>query len=494
MSGGLKKSGHTHFCTAIIGAGPAGLAAAVRLSRSGMNDFILIEREGMLGGILNQCIHNGFGLELFREDLTGPEFAARMKAELCGLTACCEAGVLAGLRTARRPEILIHTMVSRAERLEGGGFRLRISSAERGLLTVTAYTIITAAGCRERTRENIEIPGTRPAGIFTAGQAQNLINRRHYSPGSRVIIQGSGDIGLIMARRLTLEGIKVVAVLERLPYLSGLIRNKVQCLDHFGIPLHLGRQIIGIRGRERVESAATAALSQAGTPEPGTELDFDCDTILFAVGLIPELESVIPAGVNLPDRIKPEANAYFETNVPGLFAAGNCLHINDLADSAAAEGVKTAESVLRYLNSPEEFRSAAENTAGKLPYAEPAPKTDLNAEYFRKLEEENYLVCIVCPKGCLLRDGEFGCRRGEEYFRRTASPSGGFRQRIHTTVEVCREIVPAVSVEEIPVKSARHTIIKLKEEAAGLREFQDQITIKDAGCDFTFRLCTENRF
>ena len=316
-----------HYQAAIIGAGPAGLAAAVRLLGGGMHDFILIERENELGGILNQCIHNGFGLELYREDLTGPEFAGRLKAELRELSA--------GLKTA--PTVLTGSMVRRTERLPGGGFRLKISSKDSGLLTITADSVITATGCRERTRENIEVAGSRPAGVFTAGQAQNLVNRRHLAPGSRVIIQGSGDIGLIMARRLTLEGFEVVAVLERLPYLSGLIRNKVQCLDHFGIPLLLGRQIAEIRGRERVHSVVSVGTGPGGKPLPGTETVTECDTVLFAVGLIPELESVKPAGIELLDPFRPSANADFETSVPRLFAAGNCLHINDLADSAAAQ-------------------------------------------------------------------------------------------------------------------------------------------------------------
>ena len=420
------------YRAAIIGAGPAGLSAAVRLLRGGMSDFILIERENELGGILNQCIHNGFGLELYREDLTGPEFAARLKGELYGLAS----------ENLNPPAVLTGSMVRKTLKRVGGDFELRVSSREAGLLNIEAETVITATGCRERTRENIEVAGTRPAGVFTAGQAQNLVNRRHWAPGSRVLIQGSGDIGLIMARRLTLEGFDVIAVLERLPYLSGLIRNKVQCLDHFGIPLLLGRQVTEVRGRRRVSSVSTAEIGADGLPVPGTDRDFDCDTLLFAVGLIPELEPVKTAGVELPDNFRPSANVLFETSTPGLFAAGNCLHINDLADSAAAEGVRTADSVLNYLDSPRDFDSAREAAPAGPPYTDPEPKKELNAAWFKRLEDENYLVCIVCPKGCLLRDGEFGCGRGEEYFRRTASPAGGYSQRIHTTVDIGGEIIP----------------------------------------------------
>ncbi len=478
----------------IIGSGPAGLAAAVKLAREGMTDFILIERERETGGILNQCIHTGFGLELYKEDLTGPEFACRLKNELEILIA------ESADRTQTPPVVLRASMVRKVEKLPDDRFIVRISSKESGLLSIKTGVIITATGCRERTRENIEVAGSRPAGIYTAGQAQNLINRKHYAPGKRVIIQGSGDIGLIMARRLTIEGFNVVAVLERLPWLSGLIRNKVQCLDHFGIKLHLGRQITEICGRGRVSSVISRAVGTGGELLPGSEIEFECDTVLFAVGLIPELESVKPAGVRLPDNFHPKVNSLYETNIPGLFAAGNCLHINDLADSAAAEGIRTADFVLEYIRKNEDFRRKAENAAGKLPYAEPQPKKDLNSDFFKRIEAENYLVCIVCPKGCLLREGEYGCRRGEEYFRRTASPSGGYSQRVSTTVEVNSTeqelqrgllrtvIVPAVSKEEIPVGLIPEAVKKLK-DASGAGCSQSEIIISADGRDFTFTLC-----
>ena len=474
---------------AIIGAGPAGLAAAVKFVQEGMTDFILIEREAETGGILNQCIHNGFGLELYREDLTGPEFALRLSDELKDMI-----GQSAG-KPHEGPVILASSMVKKVERRSGGGFTLSISSKRKGLLALNAEAVLTATGCRERTRENIEVAGSRPAGIFTAGQAQNLINRKHYAPGKRVIIQGSGDIGLIMARRLTIEGFQVVAVLERLPWLSGLIRNKVQCLDHFGISLHLNRQITEIRGRNRVSSVESAATDADGRIIPGTEINFDCDTVLFAVGLIPELESVKPAGIRLPDRFHPSVNGLYETNVPGLFAAGNCLHINDLADSAAAEGASAAEKIVGYLANPSDFRLGAEKAEGLLPYTVSEPDVSLDADFFSRLEKDNCLVCIVCPKGCPLSEGEYGCRRGEEYFRKTASPAGGYSQRVSTTIETgtvdsCGRpiIVPAVSADEIPVKLIPEVVEKLKETASAISS-PEKITVTASGNEYLFSLC-----
>lgn len=457
------------YNTVIIGAGPAGLAAAVRLSEKGMNDFLLIERDGETGGILNQCIHNGFGLRFFREDLTGPEFARRLETQLP-----VSADVLTG------------AMVSSADACPEGGFSIKIRSRRLGLLVIKADTIITATGCRERTRENIEVPGTRPAGVFTAGQAQALINRHHYSIGRRVVIQGSGDIGLIMARRLILEGFDVLAVFERLPYLSGSIRNKVQCLDHFGIPLLLGRRISEIKGRGRVSGVDTTGVDENFHNVPGSTESFNCDTVLFAAGLIPELEAVKPAGLELSDRFHPEVNSAFETNVPGLFAAGNCLHINDLADSAAEEGIKTADSVLNYFEDADRFRT---ETAADLPYSEPEPQTALNNVYFEKIKRENLTVCIVCPAGCLLREGEFGCKRGEEYFRRTAGPAGDFSQRIHTTVECGGKVIPAVSDKEVSVKIAQEAIRLLKEATRKADEFKSSIEVDAGGSPVVFKLC-----
>jgi NADPH-dependent 2,4-dienoyl-CoA reductase/sulfur reductase-like enzyme/CxxC motif-containing protein len=443
-----------------------------------MKDFLLIERDIETGGILNQCIHNGFGLEFFREDLTGPEFAEKLAGRL-------------------EENILTSAMVSRVTRKPGGGFTVRAHSKSEGLLLLEADTIITATGCRERTRENVEVPGTRPAGIFTAGQAQALINRQHSAIGRRIVTQGSGDIGLIMARRLTIEGFEVAAVLERLSYLSGSIRNKVQCLDHFGIELRLGSQIAGIQGKNRVSSVQVTAVDEVLNFVHGTGQEIKCDAVLFAAGLIPELETVKPAGIELPDNFHPRVNSRFETNVPGLFAAGNCLHINDLADSAAAEGIRTAEAVIEYLADPGGFRRLCRPEA---PYTDTQPNRELNADFFKKTADGKFLVCIVCPKGCLLEEGNFGCSRGEEYFRRTAGPAGEYRQRLSTTVELPLregEILPAVSVEEIPtavIPRIRALLKKKASEIVGIPQTSRNIIITFGGESYTFILTpVENR-
>ena len=501
MSSSLSKKGD-RFKTAIIGAGPAGLAAAIKLLRSGVTDFVLIEREEETGGILNQCIHNGFGLNYYRDDLTGPEFARRLETELM-----TELGKLSKRKNESEtigPVILCSSMVSSLTKQvskDGGNkiFSIVVHSKKYSIQSIAADTIITTTGCRERTRENIEVPGTRPAGIFTAGQAQNLINRRHYSIGRSVVIQGSGDIGLIMARRLTLEGFEVKAVFERLPYLSGSIRNKIQCLDHFGLPLYLGRQITDIRGQTRVSAVETAALDEKLDILNGTEEVFDCDTVLFAAGLIPELEAVKPAGVTLPDRFHPEVNSCFETNIPGLFTAGNCLHINDLADSAAKEGAAAAGFVVEYLkNEGVRSISFAESADKVLPYAETEANRELNTEYFTRLKRDGLEVCIVCPKGCLLSEGNYGCLRGEEYWKRTFTEASGYRQRTHTTIELVKnglkEVIPVVSVEEIPVKMIPEVLAQLRSETKKT-EVQAKLSAGSGlkltlyGEIFTFNVC-----
>jgi thioredoxin reductase/CxxC motif-containing protein len=463
------------YRSVIIGSGPAGLAAALRFCNEGMNDFLLLERDAETGGILNQCIHNGFGLKFFGKDLTGPEFVRKLEALL-----------------PPSADILTGAMVSAVNAEKGGGFSIKIHSLSHGLLVIKAETVITATGCRERTRENIEVPGTRPAGVFTAGQAQTLINRRHYSIGRQVVIQGSGDIGLIMARRLTIEGFKVLAVFERLPYLSGSIRNKVQCLDHFEINLHLGRQITNIQGRDRLTAVETLAVDEDFQIVPGSGLNFKCDTALFAAGLIPELETVKPAGISLSDSFHADINSGFETSVQGLFSAGNCLHINDLADSAAEEGISAADSVLKYLKNNVLFRASVRKNK---PFFDPEPNKKIDSSFFEKLIRENLTVCIVCPTGCLLKEGNFGCRRGEEYFRRLQSPEGSYRQRVSTTVEVPgptegeMQIIPAVSEEEIPAALISEAVSTIKETGISLGRDDNRIEIPSGGQTFIFNLC-----
>ena len=309
----------SHIDLAIIGSGPAGLAAAVAAKQHGLKDVVVFERDERPGGILPQCIHNGFGLEKFNEELTGPEYARRY------------------IRMARdnHVDIELDTMVLELDKSR----TLTAVSEGRGLRTYQCESVILAMGCRERPRGAIGIPGTRPAGIFTAGQAQRLINIEGYMPGQSVVILGSGDIGMIMARRMTLEGADVKAVVEILPYTSGLIRNEVQCLNDFGIPLLLNHTVAEIHGENRVEAVTIAKVDSSWNPTPGTEDRMECDTLLLSVGLIPENELSKMAGVSIDPRTGgPYVTEFMETNVEGIFSCGNVLHVNDLVDNVSTEG------------------------------------------------------------------------------------------------------------------------------------------------------------
>jgi NADPH-dependent 2,4-dienoyl-CoA reductase/sulfur reductase-like enzyme len=302
---------------AVIGGGPAGLAAAAKAKEAGLDRVMVIERSEHLGGLLDQCIHNGFGLFYFGEDLTGPEYARRFIEKVNDL------GV----------ESRLNSMVVRMfpER------RLLISS-HTGLTYVSAKAVVLAMGCRERTRNSLKISGTRPAGIFTAGTAQRFVNIYGYVPGKEVVILGSGDVGMIMARRLTLEGVVVKAVVEVLPYVGGLIRNQVQCLNDFNIPLLLEHTVTEIRGRERVEAVTITRVDKKWNPIAGTERIITCDTLLISAGLIPENELSRAAGVEL-DALTggPVVNSAMETSIPGIFAGGNVLHVNDIVDNVTRE-------------------------------------------------------------------------------------------------------------------------------------------------------------
>ncbi len=317
----------------VIGGGPAGLAAALSAVENGLSpaDICILERDSEPGGILNQCIHAGFGLHRFGEELTGPEYAGRYieMAKEAGLTVTVNAMVLS---LSANKEV---TYVS----------------PETGYVTCSADCVILAMGCRERTRGALNIPGTRPAGIFTAGTAQRYVNVEGYMPGRRVVILGSGDIGLIMARRMTLEGAKVLAVCELMPYSGGLARNIVQCLEDFDIPLYLSHTVTNIGGKDRVESVTVAEVDENRRPIPGTEITYDCDTLLLSVGLIPENELTRGAGVAI-DRMTNGAfvNQNRETETEGIYACGNVLHVHDLVDfvseEAAIAGRAAAERIL----------------------------------------------------------------------------------------------------------------------------------------------------
>ncbi len=315
----------------VIGGGPAGLAAALEARKTGIEpgEILILERDRELGGILNQCIHAGFGLHFFGEELTGPEYSGRF------IKMVKEAGI----------EYLTGAMALgvSADRL------VTFVSPETGYVTAQAGAVVLAMGCRERTRGALGIPGTRPQGVFTAGTAQRYVNINGIMPGKRVVILGSGDIGLIMARRLTLEGAKVLRVCEIMPYSSGLARNIAQCLDDFGIPLYLSHTVTEIRGRERVEGVVVSRVDENRRPIPGTEEYVECDTLLLSVGLIPENELSREAGVEL-DAVTggPVVDQYLQTSVPGVFACGNVLQVHDLVDYVTREAFAAGASAARY--------------------------------------------------------------------------------------------------------------------------------------------------
>ena len=324
----------------IIGGGPAGLAAACSARENGAKKVLVIERDREAGGILNQCIHNGFGLHYFKEELTGPEYAGRF------INRAKELGV----------EILLDTMVLSVDRDK----TVTAVNTCEGLITVKANAVVLAMGCRERTRGAIAIPGDRSSGIFTAGTAQRYMNIEGWMVGRRVVILGSGDIGLIMARRMTLEGAKVLACVELMPYSNGLNRNIVQCLKDYDIPLYLSHTITDIIGKQRLEKVVVSEVGSDRKPIPGTEIEFDCDTLLLSVGLIPENELTRAAGI----PIDPRTNGAFvyenmETETPGIFSCGNVVHVHDLVDFVTAESARAGAAAARFSKAEDADESAA---------------------------------------------------------------------------------------------------------------------------------------
>ena len=314
----------------IIGGGPAGLAAAVAAHKAGVTDILILERDNELGGILNQCIHNGFGLHTFKEELTGPEYADRFIQQAKELNIPYKLNTMV-LDLA--PDKTVTAM-----------------NREDGLFQIKPKAVVLAMGCRERPRGALNIPGFRPAGIYTAGTAQRLVNMEGYLPGRKCVILGSGDIGLIMARRMTLEGAEVKVVAELMPYSGGLKRNIVQCLDDYGIPLKLSHTVVDIKGRERVEAIVIAQVDEKLRPIPGTEIEYECDTLLLSCGLLPENELSRAAGVDInPLTNGPRVNEQLETNVPGVFAAGNVLHVHDLVDFVSEEASAAGRHAAAYI-------------------------------------------------------------------------------------------------------------------------------------------------
>ena len=319
----------------IVGGGPAGLAAAASAKDHGIDSILIIERDKELGGILNQCIHNGFGLHTFKEELTGPEYASRF------IDMVLDRGI----------EYKLNTMVMDIS----ADKKVTAMNREDGMFEVQAKAVILAMGCRERSRGALNIPGYRPAGIYSAGTAQRLVNMEGYMPGKEVVILGSGDIGLIMARRMTLEGAKVKVVAELMPYSGGLKRNIVQCLNDFDIPLKLSHTVVDIEGKNRVEAVTIAEVGPDRKPIPGTEERYTCDTLLLSCGLIPENELSKSAGVALnPVTSGPIVNDSLETNIDGIFACGNVFHVHDLVDYVSQEASAAGKNAANYIKNGKE--------------------------------------------------------------------------------------------------------------------------------------------
>ncbi|MFZ5974507.1 MAG: NAD(P)/FAD-dependent oxidoreductase [Bacillota bacterium] len=397
---------------AVIGGGPAGLAAAVECYEQGVKDVIIIERDFKLGGILQQCIHNGFGLHMFKEELTGPEYAQRYidKVEEYGIEALTDTMVL-----EITPEKTVYAI-----------------NPQKGLVCIQAQAVILCTGCRERTRHNLKIPGTRPAGVYTAGMVQRLTNLEGYMPGKEIVILGSGDIGLIMARRLLFEGAKVKGVFELMPYSTGLQRNIRQCLEDFDIPLRFKHTVTNIHGRDRLTGVTVARVDDNRNVIKDSEEYIACDTLLLSVGLIPENEVASAAGVKLDSVTNgPVVDAARQTNVPGVFAAGNTLHVHDLVDFVSEEGAIAARGAAQYV------RGCALNPAfnvsvkpGKgVRYIVPQTVNTLSESelYFR-------------PTG-VFRDGELELRAGDEviYKKKFIRLTPGEMERIRLSEKLLKK-------------------------------------------------------
>ena len=387
---------------AVVGGGPAGLAAAISAKKAGANKVLIIERDNALGGILQQCIHPGFGLTRFNEELSGPEYYSRFIDE------AKEVGV----------EVLLNSMVLDVNDQTG---EVTCVNSEYGLTKIQAGSVVLAMGCRERTRANIVVPGTRPSGLYTAGSAQRLINRQNVMVGKKVVILGSGDIGMIMARRMTLEGAKVVMVVELMDYLAGLTRNKVQCLDDFSIPLKLSHTITKIEGHTRVTGVWVAPVDENKKPIQDKAEFIECDTVLFSVGLIPENELTKKAGITINKITNgPEVNQYMQTSSPKVFACGNVVHVNDLVDNVSSESEQAGKySALYAMGKLTKFNDAIPVKTGRnVRYTCPQKIVKGDDEkvsvYFRVLfPEDNVKLVAKCGETVIAQKKEIRVNPGE---------------------------------------------------------------------------------
>ena len=418
----------------IVGAGPAGMAAALAAYEKGIRDILILERDKEPGGILNQCIHNGFGLHTFKEELTGPEYAARYTSMI----------------EEKQIPILLNTMVVDVQGEDV--CRVTAMNKDRGMFCIEAGAVVLAMGCRERARGAMNIPGYRPAGIYSAGTAQRYVNIEGRMPGRDVVILGSGDIGLIMARRMALQGANVKMVAEIMPYSGGLRRNIVQCLDDYGIPLKLSHTVTEIHGKERVEGVTVSKVDENLKPIPGSEEYVTCDTLLLSCGLIPENELTLGAGAKMDDVTQgPVVNARLETTVKGVFACGNVLHVHDLVDNVSKEAVAAGEFAAEYIQNKEADWGEAKRP--KIP-----AKTQCTLPEGRDASSE--LICICCPVGCLIHaekkeDDSLeitgnSCPKGETYARNEMTAPV---RTVTTMIKVkggSGKVVPVKTAREIP--------------------------------------------
>ena len=447
----------------IIGGGPAGMAAAVSAYENGTTDILILERDKELGGILNQCIHNGFGLHTFKEELTGPEYAARYISMVY----------------EKKIPYMLHTMV--VDVRGGDPCIVTAMNHKKGLFEIEAKAVVLAMGCRERPRGAMNIPGSRPSGIYSAGTAQRFVNIEGRMPGKEVVVLGSGDIGLIMARRMSLQGAKVKMVAEIMPYSGGLKRNIVQCLDDFGIPLKLSHTVTKIHGKDRIEGVTVSKVDGNLKPIPGTEEYVSCDTLLLSCGLIPENELSESAGARMdPVTSGPVVNARLQTTAEGVFACGNVLHVHDLVDNVSKEAVEAGANAAAYVK--EKNKDWGETVRPKIP-----AKTKSVIPEGR--DAGRTLICIGCPNGCLVTvdknsDGSLSitgntCKKGEEYARNEVTAP---KRTVTSIVRVSGGKNPVVSVktkEEIPKEKIAACMEEINRTALKAPVSLGQIVIAD---------------